>query len=173
MMVCEAGWGVLAVISPKEKEFDNDFFKGKIIGKNHDGEKFMFCDKFYNFYHYILPKIPALQSLMIKALNAFQSDLDTNNYPTISEGDKVKLEREKKLFGKIWPERFGEWQADEEISAMMTERMVAHQEALKAETAKAELDNKIILATRRYTKIVGQDYKIIYDTRGSLRYSKV
>ncbi len=56
---------------------------------------------------------------------------------------------------------------------MITERMIAHQEALKAETIKAELDNKIILATRRYNKIIGQDYKIVYDTRGSMRYSKV
>ena len=176
MAVCNTKWGVLAAISPKESQFDTDFFKGKVIG----GPKDSSLDSFYNFYYYILPKIPSLQDLIIKALNAFQADLEAlradpnaDKYPTISEGDKVKLEREKKLFGKLWPEKFGEWQADEEVSAMITERMIAHQEALKAETVKAELDNKIILATRRYTKIIGQDYKIVYDTRGSMRYSKV
>lgn len=185
MLVCGLKWGILAIISPKEDQFDTDFFKGKIVkavegyfyevtkGSTKELELSEELANYYNFYHYIYPVIPNLQKLILKALNAFQTDLDNNKYPNPSFGDKVSLEREKKLLGKLWPDRFGEIEADEEINNYINQRMIAHTEALKAETEKVEFDNKIILATRKYTKIIGTDYKATYDSRGSIRYSKI
>lgn len=181
-MRCEGlKWGILTALTPKEEQIeiegvsfpsDDPFVKGWNGNCAREGN-YEFLDQFYDLQYYVYPTLPAFQTIIEKALNAFQTDLDNNKYPNPSFGDKARLEREKKLLGKLWPDKFGEIQADEEINDYINQRMTAHNEALKAETEKVEFDNKIILATKKYTKIIGTDYKATYDSRGSLRYSRV
>jgi len=175
MMVCKTIWGVLAAIAPDKEEYDSDFFKGQVIGmiRLKPESELDFLDQYYRFYYYVYPAIASIWAVINKALAAFQRDLDADNYPEISLSDLVKLQREKKLLGMVWPDRFGEIKADPDLDDLINQRMVAHREQIKADTEKAEFDNKIILATRKFTKIVGSQHKVVYDKRGSMRFSQV
>lgn len=129
LMVMGLKWGCLAVLMPKEKEFDEGFFKGQILEKvrraievdeiaatmNHSGTKeYTFeseVNQYYDLKHYIYPELPVFQAMIMKALNAFQADLDGYDtdqslFPRNSE-DLVGLQREKRMWGQLWSEHYG------------------------------------------------------------------
>jgi hypothetical protein len=176
IMVCGARWGILAAITPKDKDFDTDFYKGQVIGKlkakGVNAETMEELAGVYNFNYYVYKRIPALEGLILKALNCFQNDLDNNVYPEKS-GHPAKLARERKVIGLAFPDHYGEWQADEEVANMIEQRMIAKTEATKADSEAKDLEIEIIKKVNPYSKIIGLCHKLVWDKRNGLRFYKI
>lgn len=199
MLVCNKKWGMLAALSPKEREFDCDFFKGKILGYIKAIKEYGFLDdisnfgKFklmhsqYNLHTYIYLAIPTLQNICLLALKRFQEALDKYDkalikgevplMPACSFEDKEKALREKTLLAQICPAKFGSIEAlsmteGEVINAMMDERQFAHIEGVKCESEKARLDAEITKVMNSHIELIGANYKAKFAKDGSLRFSK-
>ena len=182
MMITCLKWGCLAVILPKEKEFDDPFFKGKALIMARTQQD---IDKYYDLKYFIYPQLPKFQNMIIKSLNYFQRDLDAYKagdqkaYPRASE-DMVGLQREKKLWGQLWPDHFGdiELEQDDELNALLNERMVAQEQSLFAEQAFKKITNEICqnIKARGYDKfcnIIGTENRLSFIKNGQMRFYKL
>lgn len=190
LMVMNLKWGCLAVLMPKEKEFDEPFFKGKILGQfqllggfNDDGR----CDcinQYYDLKYYIYPQLPAFQAMIMKSLNAFQADLDAYDsgdqsaFPRNSE-DLAGLEREKSLWAQLWPEKFGTLELDpkSKLNQLLIEQNQAREEVLFADQNKLKIEceiNQLIMQNGlgKYKELKGSDNRLMWDKKGSLRFYK-
>jgi hypothetical protein len=170
MMVTVLKWGVLALLVPKERDLDNDFTKGKVVtlAKYNEWDE---IDELYDLYYYIYPAMPVIQSLIIKALNAFQADLDNNNWPLPSSHLPTQ-QREKKALSLVYPDRYGILQADEEINGLINMRQQAQIEENKIASEKNEAHLKILQKTGKYCEIIGLEYRGKYDKNGVLKFYK-
>jgi len=173
MEVANCDWGILACLTPKEKEYDNDFFKGKIVGRLMEGAKFEDLRQYYNLYTYAYYKMPPIQQLIGRALAKFQKAMDDNVLPAISKDDKAFLTREKKALSQIAPEKYGILQADDKLNNMLEERAIINNELLKCQTERTAIDCEIIKALETHIAVEGLAHKAKFDTRGSLRFSKI
>lgn len=181
IMVMELKWGCLAVLMPKEKEFDDPFFKGKVLIKSQiDNDE---INQYYDLKYYIYPQLPAFQSMIIKALNAFQSDLenydkDQKCFPRNSE-DLVGLQREKALWVQIWPNHFGikELSEDDELNNMLNERYKCQEALMFAEQDKLKIENEISQYLKqdgleKFTEIKGTQHRLLFIKNGQIRFYK-
>lgn len=172
MMVLGLKWGCLAVLMPKEKEFDEPFFKGKVLNQIECFESTWDLysrnpmtleareeiislrkkiDQYYDLKYYIYPELPAFQAMIMKSLNAFQADLDAysvgdqNAFPRNSE-DLAGLQREKAMWAQLWPDHdFGSKQlkADDELNEMLNEHYKYQEAAMFAKQDLAKINNEI------------------------------
>lgn len=176
-MICGHNWGMLACLSPKEKDYDNDFFKGKILGSlgciNLISTEMGKINQYYNLYTYIYGTIKPVQDICLLALDRFQKALDENRLPNISINNKPKLLREKKLLSCISPEKFGTLEADQQLDDLLNERNVAAIELLKIQTTKEALDCEIIKAMQDHIEVIGTSQKAKFDKRGTLRFNPI
>jgi hypothetical protein len=189
MAVTGLKWGVIAVLMPKEEEFDEPFFKGKIL-RSVEIEEWSLMQpehdriaQFYDLKHYIYPKLPVFQALILKALAAFQFDLDTYEtdqsvFPRVSE-DLIGLQREKQLWAQLQPEKYGSLalQEQDKLNQLLNERFQARTELMFAEQAKLKIENEINQeiyqqGLGKYTEIKGIEQRLIWDKKGSLRFYK-
>lgn len=196
MMVMGLKWGCLAVLMPKEKEFDEPFFKGKIIGQAElflkqeesgldAGMPFLAWKKYYDLKHYIYPELPAFQAMIMKSLNAFQADLDAysagdqNAFPRNSE-DLAGLQREKAMWAQLWPEHYGvkELNEQEDLDKLLNERYQAQVEKMFAEQALEKLNNEIFQKIKangfdKFTEIKGTENRLLFIKNGQIRFYRI
>jgi hypothetical protein len=182
-LICRHKWGMLACLTPKEKEFDNDFEKGKTLAytdiimdsKKKEYDLSMIHEK-YNLYTYAYKVNKTIQNLCLLALDRFQKALDgfeeTKKLPQISLGNKAKLLREKKLLSQIWPEKFGTLEANQDLSELITQRLTASTEKIKIESEIEELNCQIIEGLGSHIEVVSNEGIVKFDKRGFLRVSK-
>lgn len=180
MIVLGLSWGLIAVLVPKQKEYDEPFFKGYILAKA-EAEKYFEFDQYYDLVYYIHPALAAFQELILKALEAFQADLDAYDinpkvFPQNSE-DLAGLQREKQLWAQLMPEHFGSKILEEnsKIESLLLERAEAYKESLFATQAKDKIETEILQLIKsskldKFCEIKGKSQKIIWDKRGFLRY---
>lgn len=176
-------WGCLAAIVPKEKQFDDPFFKGRIL------EKALICndeiDQYYNLNHYIYPILPVFQQMIMKALNCFQLDLDGYDqgklecFPRNCE-DLNGLQREKQLWAQLWPEKFGthELAGDDQLDQLLNERYKCQEALMFAEQDKLTTENKIQQLTKlggfdKYCEVKGSEHRMSYTKNGQVRFYKL
>jgi len=178
MMVTDLRWGIVAVLMPKEKEFDDPFFKGKILEKAMN-RKFEEIHKYYDLYHYVYPELELFQKMILKAIKTFQRDLDfydTDPYifPRNSE-DKAGLQRERILWGKVWPEHYGEKKVsgEDELNDLLNQRYEASLATLFAAQEKLKLENQILGMGGEYCKVIGDEHKMVWTKAGHARFYKI
>lgn len=171
MLVCGNEWGMLACLAPKEKEFDNDFFKGKILGMLEGGMPLENIDKYYNIYTYTYKANKTIQNICKLALNRFQEAMDKVILPNLSE-NKEKLMREKKMLAKMQPDKYGEIMADNELNQLLNERGIVNNEFTKLKTEFEQLNCKIIKKMDKAICAKGFHYIAKFDKRHSLRVSQ-
>lgn len=180
ILVAGCKWGVLAVLAPKDKEYDNDFFKGKIIGQLeswqacYDNTNIDSFAQYYDLIYYIYPILPAFQALITKALNCFQADLDNPDAYPRNEEDLAGLQREKKMLGELWPDKYGTLEVGEgdEIDNLLNERNEAKSAAMFAETEYRKVENELAYRTKKYTEVLGTKQRLIWTSNGQLRFYK-
>lgn len=197
MLVCNKKWGILAAIAPKEKSYDTDFFKGKVLGKveiksrweeekirvfsdfsggratyNAEGYIYPNFDDYYNLYTYIYPENKTIQNLCILALERFQKALDNNILPNISIDCKVRLQREKGLLAKMYPDKYGSLKANEELEGLLKDEREANIQALKDETERQAYICEIIKKMGNHIELVGSESTAKFSKKGSLLFSK-
>lgn len=194
MMVLGLKWGCLAVLMPKEKEFDDPFFKGQILErlKWTEGTPYFHSDhednvnKFYDLKYYIYPQLPAFQAMIIKSLNAFQADLDAYEagdqtaFPRNSE-DLAGLQREKAMWAQLWPEHdFGSKQLTEEdeLNEMLNERYKYQEAEMFAKQDLAKINNEIFQKVKasgfdKFCEIRGVENRLMWDKNGVVRFYKI
>lgn len=165
MLVCDKSWGILAMITAKEKELDTDFQKGKSVMMMDTRS----LDEIYDLYSFVYVKSSIIESIILKALNLFQADLDNDKYPSISE-DAATREREKKALGLAFPDHYGTLIADEIIDDLMIQRMQAATEIKKIEYEKDLVQNAIFHSVNKYSQIIGKSTKLIFDKNGAMRF---
>lgn len=188
MMVMELKWGCLAVLMPKEKEFDDPFFKGRVLEKAERANPGNFSisglEEFYDLKYYIYPELPAFQSMIMKAIAKFQEDLDMydidqSRFPRNSE-DLAGLQREKALWGQLWPNHYGikELAANEELDRLLNERYQAQCESLFAEQNQKKIENEINQVLKqtgleKFVEIKGTENRLLFIKNGQIRHYKV
>ncbi|NVM36317.1 MAG: hypothetical protein HWN81_12035 [Candidatus Lokiarchaeota archaeon] len=194
MMLLGHQWGMLACLTPKDKEGDSDFFKGKILSQadiirsmpnetggdpNLNGLVALGAiyqhniNALYNLYTYTYPAIKPIQDICKLALERFQTALDNNKLPNPSRGNLDKLKREKKMLAVIHPERFDTLEADEGLNGLLSNRQTAFVEAKKATSEQKEYEIEILKKMGDHIEIEGTEYKAKFDVRGALRFSKI
>jgi hypothetical protein len=178
MMLLGHKWGMLACLTPKEKEYDDPFFKGKIIGLLKGVEIGMYewrkkiikeIDNYYNLYTYPYSIIKPIQDICKLALQRFQEALDKDNgLPMPSRDNLIKLTREKKMLASLYDEgsRFDTLKADEELNGLLNNRHTASSEAAKAASEKAEYDIEILKRMGDHVEIKGLDCRAFFDAAG-------
>ena len=193
MLVSNCEWGMLACLTPKEKEFDNDFFKGKILGKINLAKYLDYeidyeyeyyedeyeilnetrkdIDKYYNLYTYTYKANKTIQNICKLALERFQNAMNDNKVPDLSKNQE-KLMREKKMLARMYPEKYGKLQANQELNELLNERGIVNNQLKIDETAKEEVNCKLILAMGHHIELEGFNYIAKFDKRGSLRVSQ-
>jgi len=186
MLVCKNSWGLLACLTPKEKEFDTDFFKGKVLGllegaKNQlssaelaYNEHLEYLDnmQFYNLYTYFYTGNKTIQNICKLALERFQNAMDNDLMPLASVDNLEKLMREKKMLSKMFPEKFGKLQANQSLNELLNERGIVNNQLKIDETAKEEINCKLIQAMGHHIELEGFNYIAKFDKKGSLRVSQ-
>jgi hypothetical protein len=182
MMIRKNKWGLLAVLVSKEKSCDDAFLKGQILEKARNN-KYDEINEYYDFYYYIYPELPAFQAMIIKSLKLFHEDVerylagDQSAFPRNSE-DLKALEREKIMWGQVWPEHFGERQLDEEdeLNKLLEERNIAKEENMFAEQAFRKIENEILSLIKqrgydKFIKIHGFGHRVQFQSNG-IRFYK-
>jgi len=190
MMVMGLSWGILAALMPKQKEYDEPFFKGKIVERAKDvfstRNSFMEenLDPYYDLYYYVYPGLPVFQAMILKALDAFQSDLDKYDidqsvFPRNSE-DLAGLQREKKLWAQLWPDHFGVKQlnAEDELNKLLNERYETQVQTMFAEQAFDLIDNQVRQKLKsagfdKFCEIIGSEQRAAWTKNGQLRFYKL
>lgn len=193
MMVAGLKWGCLAVLLPKEKKFDEPFFKGQILErlKWTEGKPYFKeghednVNNFYDLQYYIYPQLPVFQAMITKALNAFQADLDAyasgneKAFPRATE-DLVGLQREKQLWGQLWPDHFGNKQLEEEdeLNALLNERLAAQEQKMFAEQAFDSITNEIYQKIKargfdKFCEIKGTENRLLFIKNGQIRFYRI
>lgn len=186
-MLTGCKWGTLAVLTPKEKQFNEPLFKGRILEKAEKGN-FKEIDQYYDLNYYIYPELQKFRDMIIKSLNAFQKDIDDYDegrgkqeaFPRNSE-DLKGLEREKQLWGQLWPEHFGTKELEEEtiLNSLLNERAVAKEQNMFAKQALDDINNQIMQEIEKngfgkYCQIKGIENRITWTKTGQIRfYSKI
>jgi hypothetical protein len=184
-LVCGNEWGMLACLTPKEQEFDNDFFKGKVLGILQGAEmnlsaaelayKEHFKDldslQYYNLYTYTYKANKTIQNICKLALERFQKALDDIILPNLSD-NKEKLMREKKMLAKMYPEKYGEINADQELSRLLDERGIINNQFKILETDLEETNCKIIQKMGKAKCAKSFNYVAKFDKRHALRVSQ-
>ena len=188
MMVMELKWGCLAVLMPKEKQFDEPFFKGKVL--MHTELAFSECrnpeiaNESYELKYYIYPELPVFQAMIMKSLNAFQADLeaydtDQLRFPRNSE-DLAALQREKAMWGQLWPEHYGikQLSSNDELDEMLKERFQAQVESMFADGNQRKIENEICTYLKhngleKFTEIKGTEHRILFIKNGQMRFYKL
>lgn len=192
-MVLGFKWGIIAVLIPKQKEYDDPFFKGQILGRLYANEKLgsagVNCwtpvglqeniDQYYDLYYYIHPNLPVFQQMILKALNAFQADLDAypadqSVFPRNSE-DLTGLQREKKIWGQLWSDRFGilQLKQEDEVNYLLNQRHEAKIASMFAEGELLRIENEIKQKTEKYCEIIGTEQKMKWASNGVARFTKL
>lgn len=183
MMVMNLKWGCLAVLMPKEKQFDDPFFKGRML------ERALICDdeidQYYDLKYYIYPRLVAFQAMILKALKCFQRDLDAysagdeNAFPRNSE-DLAGLQREKAMWGQLWPEHYGTKELDEseELNQMLNERYKYQEAEMFAKQDLVKINNEIFQKVKAYgfdkfCEIRGLENRLMWDKNGTVRFYKI
>ncbi len=190
LMVMELKWGVLAVLMPKSKEYDEPFFKGKIIGQlegwqacydNSNRDDF---EQYYDLKHYIYPELKGFQALIMKALNCFQEALDKYEtdqsvFPRNSE-DLTGLQREKQLWGQLWPDHYGkkELAGEDELDKLFNERYQAQVEKMFVEQAFEKINNEILQLVKQrgddaFCEIIGTEHRMNWIKNGQVRFYRL
>lgn len=186
MMVMGLNWGCLAVLMPKQKEFDEPFFKGKRLKEveiaNLGNFSISGLEQYYDLKHYIYPELPAFKALILKALLNFQNDLDgyeqgnQSCFPRNSE-DLVGLQREKQLWAQLWPEHFGTHLVDEkdELNDLLNERYKYQEALMFAEQDKLKTENEISDLVKRcglgkFCELKGTDHRMTWIKNGQVRF---
>lgn len=182
MLVTGLKWGCLAVLLPKEKEFDEPFFKGKILIKAETEQE---IDQYYDLKYYIYPQLGIFQEMIVKALNCFQRDLDAykagdeSAFPRASE-DLVGLQREKAMWSQLWPNHYGdkELEQDDELNALLNERMAAQEQSMFAKQAFDNVTNEICqkvkaLGYDKFCNILGTENRLAFIKNGQMRFYKL
>lgn len=188
MLVCSKKWGILAAIAPKEKSYDTDFFKGKVLGMLQAAEahltsadrlyathlEYLNSYDYYNLYHYIYPENKTIHNLCILALKRFQKALDDNILPDISLDCLERLTRERKLLSKLSPERYGLLNArkDSYLDGLINDLKAASTEQLKIKTEMEAAKCDLIQKMDNHIGIEGLDWTYKFAKDGSLRFSK-
>ena len=174
MLVCNNNWGLLACLTPKEKEFDTDFEKGKTLAyiNSIDKDDLSFIDEKYNLYTYFYTANKTIQNICKLALERFQNAMDNDLMPLASVDNLEKLMREKKMLSKMFPEKFGKLQANQALNELLNERGVVNNQLKIDETAKEEINCKLIQAMGHHIELEGFNYIAKFDKRGSLRVSQ-
>ncbi|PNX48828.1 MAG: hypothetical protein BV456_09410, partial [Thermoplasmata archaeon M8B2D] len=94
-------WAVIACILPKEKEIDNDFWKGKAVAWCQDltDKNFKKLQENFAVYYWIYPIFKTLHPLFEKALNKWGERLENNiePKPNIENNTDIKIQKEKLL----------------------------------------------------------------------------
>ena len=187
MMVLGLKWGCLAVLMPKEKEFDEQFFKGQVLRdiqiSGEDLGQFAFGDC-HDLKYYIYPELPAFQQMIMKSLNAFQADLnaydtDQSRFPRNSE-DLAGLQREKAMWAQLWPEKFGKLEIDptSKLNRLLNERYILQEALMFAEQDKLKVEceiNQLIQqeGLSKYTELKGSDNRMMWTKNGQVRFYKI
>jgi hypothetical protein len=177
-------WSGLVCATPKERDYDTDFFKGQTIGKlqavdiigrtkENYNSIIEHLNKYYNLYTYIYPTIKPIQEICKLALDRFQTALDNNKLPNPSRDNKVKLTREKKMLAKVYPERFDTLKADEELNGLLNDRMEASKQALIDDTAKHAIEAEILKKIGDHIEVEGVMHAMKFDKRGTMRFRKL
>jgi len=188
LLVTGAKWGILAVLIPKEKQFDDPFFKGKVLGKFEESnisewsENF---DQFYDLKYYVYPLLISFQAMILKSLKCFQRDLDAYTagdekaFPRNSE-DLAGLQREKAMWAQLWSEHYGEKQLneDEELNKMFNERYQFQEAKMFAEQDLDKITNEIYQKVKangfdKFTEIRGTDNRLLFIKNGQVRFYKI
>jgi hypothetical protein len=188
MMVMELKWGCLAVLMPKLKEYDDPFFKGRVLEKAERANPGNFSisglEEFYDLKYYIYPELPAFQDLIMKSIANFQYDLDMydidqSRFPRNSE-DLAGLQREKALWGQLWPNHYGtkELSANEELDRLLNERYQAQCESLFAEQNQKKIENEINQVLKqsgleKFVEIKGTENRLLFIKNGQIRHYKL
>lgn len=165
MLVAGKKWGIGALLVPKEKEFDNDFFKGRMLERvNYDQNS---VDEYYNLYLYPYLAKPKLQEMCLLALERFQKALDEGNHPAFSKNSATLL-REKKLLADLYPERFGEKDISDDPDLDSYLPKLAENAALRKEIEAEENRIKAELIKRMgsHEALIGTNYKAYFDKVG-------
>lgn len=175
MLVCGNDWGLLACLAPKEKEFDNDFFKGKTLGNIRASEMDITIlseiDDCYNLYTYTYKANKTIQNICKLALKRFQEAMDKVILPNLSD-NKDKLMREKKMLAKMQPDKYGEIKADNELNELLNERGVINNQFAILKTELEQTNCKIIQKMDKAICAKGFNYVAKFDKRHSLRVSQ-
>lgn len=184
MMVMELMWGCLAVLMPKEKQFDEPFFKGKVLAQFQLLGNFDCIDEYYDLKYYIYPELPVFQAMIMKALNAFQEaldgyDNDQSLFPRNSE-DLAGLQREKQMWAQLWPLHYGvkELDGEEELNKLLNERYQAQVEKLFAEQSCDKITNEIYQKVKangldKFCEIRGTENRMSWIKNGQVRFYKL
>lgn len=191
MMVMELRWGVLAVLMPKEKQFDEPFFKGKVIGQlgfvmsDYSANHLSNFDQFYDLKYYIYPRLIAFQAMILKSLKCFQRDLDAyeagdqNAFPRNSE-DLAGLQREKQMWAQLWSDHYGkkELSGDDELDKMLNERYKYQEAKMFAEQDLDNITNEIYQKVKamgfdKFTEIIGTKNRMSWIKNGQVRFYKI
>ena len=185
LAVMGLNWGILAVLMPKSKEYDDPFFKGQVLKEVEmrvvDDYSFEDC---YQLKYYIYPVLPGFQALIMKALNCFQEaldkyDNDDSYFPRNSE-DLIGLQREKQLWGQLWPEHFGkkELAGADELDKLLNERYQAQVEKMFAEQNFEKINNEILQRVKqsgddKYCEITGTEHRMSWIKNGQVRFYRL
>lgn len=187
MMVMDLKWGIIAVLMPKEKEFDDPFFKGRalenilITQSLKKDSRYSAC---YDLHYYTYPRLIAFQALILKALKCFQDDLegydvDESRFPRNSE-DLVGLQREKKMWAQLWPDHYGIRQLveNDDLNKLFNDRYQAQVEMMFAEQNFELLTNQILQKVKqagldKYCEILGTENRMSWIKNGQIRFYKI
>ena len=189
-MVIGLKWGVLAVLMPKSKEYDEPFFKGKTLRSVEIAEWSLMhpendkIAQYYDLKNYIYPELKGFQVLIIKALNCFQEaldkyDTDQSVFPRNSE-DLTGLQREKQLWGQLWADHYGkkELAGEDELDKLFNERYQAQVEKMFAEQAFEKINNEIYQKVKqsgddKYCEIKGTEHRMSWIKNGQVRFYRL
>lgn len=197
LLVMGLKWGCLAVLMPKEKEYDEPFFKGRILEKVNFWEKYNHAlantagaladelNKYYDLKYYIYPELRSFQAMIMKSLSAFQADLDAYDngdqsaFPRNSE-DLVGLQREKQLWVQLWPEKFGslELNPESKLNQLLKDQNQAREEMMFAEQNKLKIEceiNQLIQqeGLGKYIELKGSNNRMTWIKNGQVRFYKI
>lgn len=185
-------FGILTAINPKVEEVeiegvlfpsDGEFAKCRSYMWASEG-KFNLLDELYDLQVYVYPKLPAFQAMIIKSLNLFQEaldkyDEDQSYFPRNSE-DLAGLEREKKLWAQLWPEKFGTFKIAQgsKLDMLLDERYQAQVESMFADQAKVKAECEIMETIKyyglgKYTELCGSNNRAAWTKNGQIRFCKL
>ncbi len=179
LLVKKVRWGSIDVLTPKEANYDTDFFKGRILGRLDylDYDNVTVIDKIISYYDlnsYIFPEIKTIQNLCVLALHRFQKALDNNILPNLSIDNIDRLTRERKLLSLIKPEKYGLINArkDEELNGLINELKIANNEIFNIRKASEFYKCELIQKMGNHIGIIGKEWTWKYAINGSLRFSQ-
>lgn len=180
MMVMDKQWGCLFMMVPNHEDMDLPFYKGKMVAWKDDFSKLEQQD--YSYFSFIYTRLPVLEDLILRAIHRFQDDLFNFNVPR--ESDSLPgLMREKKMWMKINPEKYGalfltERSRDIELKELINKRIVLNIDASEASKNLKLVENKILETIKKndldhHSEIIGDTHRILFTSNDQMRFYKV